>query len=163
MQESVGSNVATIGEQAATPSERSARRERERESSSRRRSGYLVGAIVNFLLLYLASSSLIWQIPYLTSDFVAPLAVIKLSLAASAVAQLAFLAYDEAWFRHLVRLGLSAIAFAATYSLLTVFPFDFPDAIWTVTMDLALKIALVGIVIGAIVELCQLVYGLLKS
>ena len=137
---------------------------RGRESGgASRRFGHMVGAAVNVLLFCLASGPLVWTIPFLTGDFVVPLALIKLSLAATAAVELAFVVYDGAWFRHLARLGLHAIAFAATYSLLSVFPFDFPSEMLTEIMRFGLTFALVAILIGAVVELLQLVFGWIRG
>ena len=139
-------------------------RGRGRESGgASRRFGHMVGAAVNVLLFCLASGPLVWSIPFLTGDFVAPLAIIRLSLAATAAVELAFVVYDGAWFRHLARLGLHAIAFAATSSLLSVFPFDFPSEILAEVMKLGLTFALVAILIGAVVEFLRLVFGWIRG
>jgi hypothetical protein len=128
-----------------------------------RRYGYVAAGAVNLILLVIVSSPLIWEIPYLTRAFVAPLAIIQLSLAATAAAELSFVLYDAPWFRHAARLGLSVIAFAATYTLLNVFPFEFPNVLWSDAMRLALVVALVGIVIGAVVEGFQLLFGWIRG
>jgi transcriptional regulator with XRE-family HTH domain len=51
----------------------------------------------------------------------------------------------------------------ARASLLSVFPFEFPTTALSDAVRLGLSIALVGIVIGAVVEFFQLVFGLIRS
>jgi len=127
-----------------------------------RRFGYLMGAFVNAVLLYVVNSPLIWRIPFLTDDFASVLPIMELSLTATMVAYLAFIVYDGAWFRHLVRVGLSAIAFVTTYAILTVFPFDFPTSVASDAVSFGLTIALVCIAIATVVELCQFLFGWIR-
>ncbi len=129
-----------------------------------RRAGYIGEAAVAAVLLYFISSSLIWTLlPFLTESFVAPRAVMQLSLLASMVANLTFVVVDFGWFRHLVKVGLSVLAFAATYSLLTVFPFAFDNVGIEEIVRICLVVGLFGIAIAAVVELFQFLFGWIKS
>ena len=136
-----------------------------RESrGARRRSGYIGEAAVDAVLLYVISGPLVWSLlPFLTESFVAPQALMQLSLLASMVANLAFVVFDFGWFRHLAKVGLSVLAFAATYSLLTVFPFAFDNAGIGEVVRICLVIGLFGIAIAAVVELFQFLFGWIKS
>ncbi len=131
---------------------------------ARRRSGYIAEAAVDAVLLYVISGSLVWTLlPFLTEAFVAPRAVMQISLLASMVANLAFVVYDGGWFRHLAKVGLAVLAFAATYSLLTVFPFAFDNSGIDAMVRIGLVIALFGIAIGAVVEVFQFLFGWIRT
>jgi hypothetical protein len=131
-----------------------------RRHNGSRRSEYVAAIIVNFVLFYIANSLLAWNVPFLTASFVAPLVVINMSLTATVIVNVVWLAYDPAWFRHLGHLGLNALAFVATYTLLIVFPFAFVNPFWSNVAQLALFVALLGIGIAMVVEFVQLIFGL---
>jgi hypothetical protein len=155
---------ATLSSAATSSDERGKRVWNGRgEATARRRSGYVAEMLVDGVLLYLAGTSLVWQIPFLTGAFVAPLVLIQVSLLASMVANAAFVVYDAGWFRHTVKLGLCGIAFAATYTLLNVFPFAFDNAGVDAMVRILLGIGLIGIAIGAVVELFQLLFGWIRG
>lgn len=163
MQESRRSDgVDALGEMARAVDEQGKRIWKENEREWRevgRRSGYAIAAVVNLVLIYVANNLLAWNVPFLTSAFVAPLAVFSLSFVATAVANVVFLAYDPAWFRHLVQAGLNVLGFVAVYTLLIVFPFAFANPFWADAVRLALVIVLIAIVIGTVVDLARFLLG----
>jgi hypothetical protein len=136
-------------------------REHEREvREGGRRAGYVATAIVNLIVLYIMNNLLLWHVPFLTDSFVAPLAIMNISLLATVAANLLFLVFDPEWFRLLVRLGLNLVALAAMYTLYIIFPFDFGVAGWDTIVRITLVLGMVGVSIGTIVDFIRLVFGL---
>lgn len=136
--------------------ERKKRRER-RASAGARRVGYIFAILFTLVFMYVLNHLLEWHVPFLTNDFKICLWVINLSLAASIVGNALFLAYDAPWFRHLIQLILDVFAFVAVYILYAIFPFAFPEAIWGLVARIVLIAIMVGVGIGFVVELVNLV------
>ena len=91
-----------------------------------RRSGYVVAIAVNVLMLYVVNNLLAWDIlPFLTDDFGRVLWLIDISLLATIMVNLVYVAYDQAWFRSLGQIGLNLISLAVAIRMYQVFPFDF--------------------------------------
>lgn len=135
---------------------------RENEADFRegaRRSGYVAAVIANFVALYVFNNLLAWNVPFLTGSFVAPLAVLNLSLMATVAGNVLFLVFDPKWFRRLAQLGLNVLSLAAMYTLLIVFPFDFGGTGWESLVRIALIVTMVGIAIGSVVGFCQLIFS----
>src|SRR3954467_4855602 len=101
------------------------RQARARPSVAARRFGYLVGAAVNALLLYLANVRPGWHVvPFLTEDFAQVLVWVNASLLAGVVTNLVYLAHDSRWLTSLGGLVTTGIGLAALVRILQVFPFD---------------------------------------
>lgn len=133
----------------------------DRETERRRkppRSAYWVAIVINAILLFVAHNLLNWDVGFVTEEFSAVLWVIDLSLGATIAANIVFLFYDPAWFRHLTQVALNAVAFVAIYTIFTVFPFAL-SGLADLAVRIALIAAMVGLGIGTIVEVVQLVLG----
>jgi hypothetical protein len=131
-----------------------------------RRAGYAVAAVVNAVLLYVATHLLIWGVPaFLTDDFARVLPLLALSLTATIVVNLAWMVHDGPAFKALTQAGLSALSFAVTARLLDVFPFAFggSDVDWALVMRVVLIIALVGTAISVVVELVRFVRAVARG
>ena len=131
---------------------------RERRHSGRRRSGYIATIIVNLVLLYIVDHLLAWQVPFLTESFIAAQWVIALSLWAGIAGNALLLAYDAPWFRHLLKAGMNAFSFAANYTVLVIFPFDFGLVFWDQIVRLGL---IIGLVVTGVVVVVEAVQALL--
>ena len=124
-----------------------------------RTGGYIAAIVVNFVILYVFNNLLSWQVPFLTQDWVAPLAFFNVAIVATIGANIVFLAYDSPWFRHLVQAGLSVLGFLAVYMVWAVFPFDFPAEIWNLLGHIVLALIMVGLGIGIVVDVVKVVIG----
>jgi hypothetical protein len=127
-----------------------------------RNAGYVVSIVVNVILLVLVNSKPGWQsLPWITEAFADVVWLINLSLAASIVANIAYLLYDPPRFRAICQFVIALIGFFAAARLLILFPFDFSayDAPWALLTRIVLVIAIVGSVIAMIVEVVRFVRG----
>lgn len=122
-----------------------------------RKAGYFVAIAVNAALIFIFNNLLSWGVPFVTDSISVCLWTINLSLAATLVANGVFLAFDPAWFRHLVQLLLSVIAFAALMTVYVIFPFNFDGVNWEPLARLILVVAMVGTAIGFVVDLVKIV------
>lgn len=133
-------------------------------SRAARKVGYLVAVMVNGIMLTLVNAVPGWQVlPFLTEDFASLLWLVNLSIIASAMVNVAYLAYDAAWFKSIGQVGVSAIGLAAATRMWQAFPFDFsPNASpWEPLTRLALALAIFGSLVAIVVELVRLAsYGL---
>lgn len=71
---------------------------------------------------------------------------------------IAWIAYDAAWFKSVGNIVQSLFSIAVTIRLLQVFPFDFSayDFNWEVVTRGVLIVALVGVSIGIVAEAAKL-------
>jgi hypothetical protein len=133
-----------------------------RHSTAARRTGYLVAAAVNLVLLWLV---LVWPgweaLSFLTDQFSEVVGLMSASLLVGAAANLVYVVADPPRVRAAGQLVVSALSLAVTVRLLQVFPFDFSgwsfDPSWLVR--LLLWLAVLGTVVGMVTELVRLVSG----
>lgn len=124
------------------------------------RVGYVIAIVINAALLVVVNNLLAWGwISWLTDDFEEVLPLLNVSLTATILVNLVYLAYDAEWFKSLCELGLLSISLAVTIRLYRVFPFDFSayDVDWAVLVRIVLIIAMVGVGIAMIVQVVKLV------
>jgi hypothetical protein len=124
------------------------------------RFGYLVGASVNVVLLYLVNVEPGWRaVPWLTENLAQLVWLVDLSLIAGAVANLGYVLYDAAWLRALGGITTTAIGLAALVRLLDVFPFAFGESSvdWATVVRVALVVGIAGSVIGILVQAVTLI------
>lgn len=123
-----------------------------------RRAGYLIAAVVNAVVWYLANVHPTWHaVPFLTADTASVLPLFNLSLAATVVANLVYLAYDPRWLTAAGGVVTATIGLAVLARLLRVFPFDFSaPGPWALVVRIVLVLAIVGAVIGLLVEFGRL-------
>ena len=135
----------------------------DRTSTNRTRSGSVGSAVVNALLLYGINIWPGWRIvPFLTADMDRALDLINATLIAGIVVNLVCAVIR---FRALLALGnlvAIGIGLAALLRLWAVFPFDFDGGWsgWPVLVRVFLVLGFVGSIIGAIVELVNLLRAL---
>lgn len=130
-----------------------------------RRIGYGVALALNVAMLVIANNVLDWGwFGWLTEEFNDVLPLINLSLAASIVANAAYLVNDSPAFKGLLELVVNTISLIATIRLLQVFPFDFSNysSTWETVARGILIAAIVGVSIALLVQLVQLLQLLVK-
>ena len=123
-----------------------------------RRIGYGVTAGINLVVLVIVNNVLEWGwFPWLTEEFTEVVPIINLSLVASLVVNLIYLAYDSAWFKALCESVLLVISIVATAQVWTVFPFDFSAYSWdwASTTRVILACAIVGMSIALVVNIVK--------
>ena len=125
-----------------------------------RKVGYLVGVLVNVVLLGLVHVWPGWDaVPFLTADMESVLGLVTAALVAGAVFNAVYLLRDPRWLVAAGGLVGSAIGLAALVRMLQVFPFAF-DAEgfdWDVVVRVGLVAGVVGGAIGVLVNLVTLV------
>jgi hypothetical protein len=125
-----------------------------------RKVGYAVAIACNIALLVIANNILDWGwLPWLTEEFRQVLPVMNVSLGASIAANIVYLVYDPPGFKATAELGLLIISLIVTIRFLQVFPFDFTayEFGWGTLARWLLVLAIVGICIGMLVQVVQLV------
>lgn len=124
-----------------------------------RRSGYVIAIAINVVMLYVVNNLLAWDIlPFLTDDFGRVLWLIDISLLATIMANLIYLAYDQSWFRSLGQIGLNLISLMVAIRMYQVFPFDFSGSSfdWTQIARVVIIFTILGTAVGVIVEVLKL-------
>jgi len=127
-----------------------------------RKTGYLISAGVNAFLAVLVNYRPGWVVlPFLTASFVEVLWLINLTLIAGVATNLAYVAYEPAWFTSVGKLVVTAIGLAAAVSLFRVFPFGFMAYTfeWAVVVRVLLVLAVIGSIVAILIELVWLVGG----
>lgn len=141
-------------------------RSTRRVPSASRRLGYRLAIVLNLALVYLVNVWPGWQaVSWLTPETSDVVGVVNLSLVVGAVVNLAYLAYDQPWFRALGDLVTAAIAVVVVVRVLAVFPFDFSgyDIDWAPVARIVLVVAIVGTAIGTLVSLVTFVVRALQA
>jgi hypothetical protein len=136
---------------------------RDTRPSAAQRFGYGLAVVLNGLMLWVAHQLLDWGWPgFLTADYEDLLPWVTVSFVASMAANAAFVVHDRGWFRPLADLITSVIGLAVAVKTWTVFPFDFStdDRDWTGLARVVLVIAIVGTLIGVIVNAVKLIQRL---
>jgi hypothetical protein len=122
-----------------------------------------VAVAVNVVILIIVNNILEWGwIPFLTDDFEGVVWLINLSLTASILANLAYIAYDPAWFKSITQVVLNLISIVVMVTMWQVFPFDFSAYAfdWETLVRFVLVVGIVGTGIGTVVELVKMVRSL---
>jgi len=130
-----------------------------------RRFGYVVGAAVNALLLYLINRNPGWEaVPFLTGDTIQVLGVVNASIAVGLVANLVYVVWDPTWLRSLGELATTSIGVLAMVRFWRVWPVDLPDpSVWTVSARIAVAAGIVGGLIGILAATVRFVGAVASS
>ena len=134
----------------------------KRPSVATRRAGYVAGAIVNAVLLWLIHVWPGWDaVPFLTADFDCVLWLVDLALVVTIALNLLYLIRDPRWLTAAGAVVTTAIGLAAAVRMLQVFPFDLGDSgFWTVVFRVLLWVAVIGSIIGIIANVVAFVRAL---
>ena len=130
-----------------------------RFSTEARRFGYAVAVGVNVVLVLIVNNIQEWGwAPWLTSEFGELLWLINLSLGATIAANLAYMAYDEVWFKATTQIILNGIGVVLGVAAFRIYPFDFSSYgfSWDLLVRFVIGVAIFGSVIGVITETMKL-------
>ncbi len=130
---------------------------RARPGPAARRFGYVVGAAVNAVMLYLINRSPGWEaVPFLTDATTQVLALVNASMATGLVANLAYLKWDPAWLKALGDLVTTSVGVLSMVRVWQVWPLDFSDgSAWNVIARVLVGVGIVGGLIGAIASVAR--------
>ncbi len=133
-----------------------------RPSLPARRAGYLVGAVVTAVGLVLVNVWPGWEVlPFLTGETAELVGWVNLAMVVGTVANLTYAVSDPRWLTALGGLVTTGVGIVAIVQTWRVFPFEFSGSFdWALVLRVLLAVALVGSVIGMIVQLVTLVRAL---
>lgn len=138
------------------------RRPRRRRKKHQSKRGYFLAIIVNLILWYIFTHFPVWNVPFITKNFEAVLPLLKLSLGVAIFGNFWLLFTGEKKSINLIKIVKDVFSLIFIYRLYVVFPFKFAYIAQTPLVDQALKIGLIGCVIGLgvalIIELLELVW-----
>lgn len=142
-----------------TTASKAARRAPKRPAPAARRFGYLLGAAINGLLVWLVNVAPgWWWVPFLTEEFGQVVWLITVSLMVGVAINLAQVAYDPPWARRLGDTITAGLAVVILYRLWSTFPFDLGErwAGWTTPLRVVLLLVTIGTAIGLFASFAQL-------
>lgn len=131
-----------------------------------RRAGYVTSIAINLAMLVIVQNLLEWGwLPFLTTEFAEVVPWISFSLIASIVANIIYQIDDNQTVKSVGQIAVNLISVWVTYTVLTVFPFDFSgyQFDYEIVARVVLILAIVGAGIGALVEAIKLVSSLSGS
>jgi hypothetical protein len=119
--------------------------------------GYGLAAAINAALIWIVNVAPGWRwVPFLSEEFASVLGLVTLSLLVGLLLNLAYVAYDPQWFRHLGEAASAGIASVVLLQLFRVFPFDLGTWTWVPgPLRIVLVIACVATAIGALANLAM--------
>lgn len=124
------------------------------------RFGYVISIVINVAMLVIVQNLLEWGwLPFLTDEFAEVVPWISFSLIASIVANIIYQLDDSQIVKSVGQIAVNLISVWVTYTVLTVFPFDFSgyQFDWEIVTRVVLILAIVGAGIGTLVEAIKLV------
>jgi hypothetical protein len=134
-------------------------RTRSTSTASGKRIGYVVGAIVNAVVLWLVHVWPGWEVvPFLTDETPQVLGVLTASLVAGIVVDVVLLFPHPAWLTPAGLVVTSAFGLAVAIRVLDVFPFAFDEGFdWSPVVRVLLVLGVIGAAIGLLVAVVSLV------
>jgi hypothetical protein len=138
---------------------RSAAPRRAQASAASRRAGYLIGALINVVLLWLVNVWPGWDVlPFLTDDTPRVLGIVNASMVAGVVVDVVLAVRNPDWLVAVGNLVTTGIGLAAVVAVWRVFPLAFEDGFdWSTIARILLVVAVVGSVIALVVNVVKLV------
>ena len=119
--------------------------QRLRTGGGGRRAGYVIAAVINLVLWFLANVDPGWQAAWFLSPSAAQLlALFNLVIVTQAAANLLYAIFDSTGLKRFLEVPLTVLSLWLAVRVLVVFPFDFgPDGgIWS---QIALVMAFIGV------------------
>lgn len=132
---------------------------RARPPRSARRTGYIIGALVNGVILWLVNVSPGWQVvPFLTPEFASVVPLVNASIAVGLVANLVYVVSDPPWLRAAGDAVVPAVGLIPLIALWRTFPFAFEGQSfdWEIVVRMLLGVGIVGSLIGIVVAVVSL-------
>ena len=129
-----------------------------------RRLGYGIAAAANLVGIWIVENLLDWGWPrFLTADFELVVPIITLSFVLGVVANMVYVADDAPWIKSLGTIVTGLVSIVVSVRVWQVFPFDFSTyAIdWTALARAFLVVAIVGTVVGVLIEVARVLRRLL--
>ncbi|MEV4536483.1 hypothetical protein AB0J82_22115 [Asanoa sp. NPDC049518] len=121
-----------------------------------RRFGYLIAVGLNALFLYLVNVRPGWDaLPILTEDTVLVLGLVNVSATLGILTNVSYVITDPAWWRATGEIVTTAVGLAVLVRLWDVFPFAFGGGgtNWGLLVRVVLVVAIVGSILGIVVQL----------
>jgi len=120
-----------------------------------RRVGYVIAAALTAAFWFVVNVSPGWQaLPFLTEEAHRVVPLVNVSLAASLVVNLLYVAYDPPWFRALGDVVTTGFGLAVLARIWQVFPFSFTGSFdWSLLLRVLLFLAIVGSIVGIVINL----------
>ncbi|PRZ05175.1 hypothetical protein BCE75_108154 [Isoptericola sp. CG 20/1183] len=131
-------------------------------TAAARRVGYVLGVLVNVLLLVLVHGWPGWEsVPFLTPETAEVLGEVDAAIVVGIVANLGYLVADPPWLRALGDVVTAAVGLVATIAVWNVFPFEFTGQTfpWDTVLRVLLVAGMVGSVVAIVVALVRLARG----
>lgn len=137
-----------------------------RSSAVARRLGYLVALLCGVVMLYLVNVWPGWRVvPFLTEDFLKVLGLLNFSLGLGVALNVVYLVADPRRWKPAGDLLSTAVGGVVLIRFWQVFPFDFTAASvnWALLMRGLLVVAIVGCLVGLVVQFVTLMRGLISG
>ena len=131
-----------------------------RTSVAARRFGYILASAINVALLFIINIWPGWRgLSFVTAEASQIVGLLNLSLFVGVVANLAFAVLDSPWLKAVGELTTTGVGLVVLVQVFRVFPFDFESYSinWALVVRLAIVAAIVGSVIGLLVQLGSLI------
>jgi len=132
------------------------------EEKKVKKSEFMVAIIVNVILFYIVNNLLSWNFSFITSSFQDVLWIFNISICATIIANIIFLAYHPGWFRSLAKIVLNILSFYVCYYLFTIFPFIFSQTAYTIVVKMIIIMGMVALLIISLVEVLRLIVNIVK-
>lgn len=132
------------------------------EEKKVKKSEFIVAIIVNLILFYIVNNLLSWNFSFITSSFQDVLWIFNISICATIIANIIFLAYHPGWFRSLAKIVLNILSFYVCYYLFTIFPFIFSQTAYTIVVKMIIIMGMVALLIISLVEVLRLIVNIVK-
>lgn len=132
----------------------------KRPSTASRRAGYVVSAVINTAVLYVIFAEPGWRaLPILTDDTTRVLGLVALSGVVGICCNVLYLAADPRWLVALGGIATTGVGLVVLWRIWSVFPFDFGawSGAWPLVARTLLLVAIIGSVIGVLVQVVTLV------
>ncbi len=123
-----------------------------------RRIGYGIAIVINLVVLVIVHNVLEWGwFSWLTDDFTEVVPILSLSIVATMIVNVVYLAYDAPWFKALCEAGLLVISIMVAVRMWSVFPFDFSAYSWDweATTRMIIACAIIGMSIALVVNIVR--------
>jgi len=157
-EENIEEYLADLEEQEKTYWKRHRRRRKKTISKKR----YFWAIFFNLIFWYVFTHFPVWNVPFISKNFETVLPLLKLSLGVAIFGNFWLLFTEEKKSINLIKIVKDFFWLIFIYRLYVVFPFEFSYISQTPLADQALRIGLIGSVIGLgvalIVELLELVW-----
>jgi hypothetical protein len=127
---------------------------------------YILGGIVDGILLYVLHQLPRWNVPVITDRFPDILPVVTLSLSVQIVFYVVLVLFHPLWLHYLAQVVFAVFSVIALGVIVEIFPFDFAELVGTwlnIAFRIFLIVILVGTVISGIVNLVRFLRALVRG